>query len=45
MGLIVSRCLQYEGFGPDKIAVIVETLTDDKNRTASNIRTIFSIFD
>ena len=32
--------LRYEGFGPDKIAVIVETLTDNKNRTASNIRTI-----
>ena len=31
----------YEGFGPEKIAVIVETLTDNKNRTASNIRTIF----
>ncbi len=33
--------LRYEGFGPDKVAVIVETLTDNKNRTASNIRTIF----
>ena len=33
--------LRYEGFGPDKIAVIVETLTDNRNRTASNIRTIF----
>ena len=33
--------LRYEGFGPGKIAVIVETLTDNKNRTASNIRTIF----
>jgi len=33
--------LRYEGFGPDKIAVIVETLTENKNRTASNIRTIF----
>ena len=33
--------LRYEGFGPDKIAVIVEALTDNKNRTASNIRTIF----
>ena len=33
--------LRYEGFGPEKIAVIVETLTDNKNRTASNIRTIF----
>jgi len=33
--------LRYEGFGPEKVAVIVETLTDNKNRTASNIRTIF----
>ena len=33
--------LRYEGFGPEKIAVIIETLTDNKNRTASNIRTIF----
>ena len=33
--------IRYEGFGPDNIAVIVETLTDNKNRTASNIRTIF----
>ena len=33
--------LRYEGFGPEKVAVIVETLTDNKNRTASNVRTIF----
>ena len=33
--------LRYEGFGPDKIAIIIEALTDNKNRTASNIRTIF----
>ena len=33
--------LRYEGFGPEKVAVIVETLTDNKNRTASSIRTIF----
>mgnify|MGYP006095441827 FL=1 len=31
----------YEGFGPEKVAVIVEALTNNKNRTASNIRTIF----
>ena len=36
--------LRYEGFGPEKIAVIVETLTDNKNRTASNIRAIFQKF-
>ena len=33
--------LRYEGFGPEKVAVIIETLTDNKNRTASKIRTIF----
>ena len=33
--------LRYEGFGPDKIAVLIEALTDNKNRTASNIRTLF----
>jgi len=33
--------IRYEGFGPEKIAVIVESLTDNKNRTVSNIRTIF----
>ena len=33
--------IRYEGFGPNKIAVIVETLTDNKNRTAATLRTIF----
>ena len=33
--------LRYEGFGPEKVAVIIEALTDNKNRTASIIRTIF----
>jgi DNA-binding regulatory protein, YebC/PmpR family len=33
--------IRYEGFGPAKTAVIVNTLTDNKNRTASNLRTIF----
>ena len=33
--------LRYEGFGPEKVAVIIEALTDNKNRTASRIRTIF----
>ena len=36
--------LVYEGFGPEKIAIIIEALTDNKNRTASNIRTIFQKF-
>ncbi len=33
--------IRYEGFGQDKVAIIVEALTDNKNRTASKIRTIF----
>ena len=33
--------IRYEGFGPAKTAIVVVTLTDNKNRTASNIRTIF----
>ena len=32
--------LRYEGFGPSNIAFIIETLTDNKNRSASSIRTI-----
>ena len=33
--------MRYEGFGPGKVAVIVEAMTDNKNRTAGNVRTIF----
>ena len=36
--------LTYEGFGPEKVAIIIEALTDNKNRTASNIRIIFQKF-
>ena len=36
--------LIYEGFGPERIAIIVEALTENKNRTVSNIRTIFQKF-
>jgi YebC/PmpR family DNA-binding regulatory protein len=34
--------LRYEGFGPAGVALIVEALTDNRNRTATNVRTIFS---
>tara|TARA_Y100000992_G_scaffold115919_1_gene75894 strand:- start:1488 stop:2213 length:726 start_codon:yes stop_codon:yes gene_type:complete len=34
--------IKYEGFGPEKIAVIIEAVTDNKNRTASQLRTIFN---
>ena len=36
--------LVYEGFGPEKIAIMIETLTNNKNRTAANIRNIFQKF-
>ena len=32
----------YEGYGPCGVAVIVETLTDNKNRTAANVRSAFT---
>jgi YebC/PmpR family DNA-binding regulatory protein len=34
--------VRYEGYGPGGIAVIVEALTDTRNRTASNVRSIFT---
>jgi YebC/PmpR family DNA-binding regulatory protein len=34
--------IRYEGFGPGGVAIIVEALTDNRNRTATNMRTIFS---
>jgi YebC/PmpR family DNA-binding regulatory protein len=34
--------LRYEGFGPGGVALIVEALTDNRNRTATNVRTAFS---
>ena len=36
--------LRYEGFGPKNIALIIEALTDNKNRTAGSIRTILQKF-
>ena len=32
----------YEGYGPNGVAIIVETLTDNKNRTAGNVRNAFT---
>ena len=37
--------IRYEGFGPDGVAIIVEALTDNKNRTASEVRTVFNKFN
>ena len=32
--------IRYEGFGPGGVSLIIETLTDNRNRTATNVRTI-----
>ena len=34
--------IRYEGYGPEGVAVIVEAMTDNKNRTASSVRSIFT---
>lgn len=34
--------IRYEGYGPGGVAVIVEAMTDNRNRTASNVRSIFT---
>jgi len=34
--------MRYEGYGPGGVAIIVETLTDNKNRTASDVRSTFT---
>jgi YebC/PmpR family DNA-binding regulatory protein len=38
LSAVVYENITYEGYGPSGIAVIVETLTDNKNRTAGNVR-------
>ena len=37
--------LTYEGYGPSGVAVIVETLTDNRNRTAPNVRHLFDKYN
>ena len=34
--------IRYEGYGPNGVAIIVEAMTDNRNRTASNVRSTFS---
>ena len=34
--------IRYEGYGPNGVAVIVEAMTDNRNRTASNVRSLFA---
>lgn len=42
MNSVNYEFVTYEGYGPNGIAVIVEALTDNKNRTASNVRNAFT---
>lgn len=41
LGSINFESIMYEGYGPGGVAVIVEALTDNRNRTASDVRHIF----
>ena len=41
-GDIDYQSIRYEGYGPHNIALIVETLTDNRNRTASEVRATFN---
>ncbi len=41
-GSVNYEHITYEGYGPSGIAIIVEALTDNKNRTASNVRNAFT---
>ena len=41
-GSVNYENVTYEGYGPGGIAIIVETLTDNRNRTASNVRNAFT---
>ena len=42
MGNVNYEYVTYEGYGPNGIAIIVEALTDNKNRTAANVRSAFT---
>ena len=39
---VAYEYITYEGYGPSGIAIIVKTLTDNKNRTAANVRSAFT---
>lgn len=41
-GSVNYETITYEGYGPSGIAIIVDTLTDNKNRTAANVRNAFT---
>ena len=42
LGNVNYEYITYEGYGPSGIAIIVNTLTDNKNRTAANVRSAFT---
>lgn len=42
LGNVNYEYITYEGYGPNGIAIIVRTLTDNKNRTAGNVRSAFT---
>ncbi len=42
LGSVNYEKITYEGYGPGGVAVIVDTLTDNKNRTAANVRSAFT---
>lgn len=42
LGSVNYEYVTYEGYGPNGIAIIVDALTDNKNRTASNVRNAFT---
>lgn len=41
-GNVIYEHITYEGYGPNGIAIIVETLTDNRNRTAADVRSAFT---
>lgn len=41
-GAVNYETITYEGYGPGGVAIIVDTLTDNKNRTAANVRSAFT---
>src|SRR5690606_17342626 len=41
LGSVVYEEITYEGYGPNGVAIIVEVLTDNRNRTAGEIRHLF----
>lgn len=42
LGAVDYERIVYEGYGPNGVAVIVDTLTDNKNRSAGNVRSAFT---